>query len=234
MKSFASLFKPSDMESLATFILSEFTAKKALNTTYHTPENGWFDHQSRYGAAYPFVLGEVGLNQPLDSLDARSKAGRALFLDACVTCHEAKSSEPLWESHPHSYQGTVARTLDAVSAASHYALHDRPPRIEGLSGTEKKGKDIYEANCAFCHAADGTGKNWIGSFLEPHPRNFTDAGESGHLDAARLEEAILDGIPGTSMPAWRNVLSESERQAVAAYVKRAFLAQARNASSPAK
>ncbi len=234
MKSFATLFKPAEMESLSAFILSEFVAKGARNTAYHTPENGWFDHQTRYGLAYPFVLGEIGLSRPLDSLNAKQQSGRALYLDACITCHEAKSADPIWESHPHSYQGTVARTLDAVSAASHYALHDRPPRIEGLSALEAKGKALYEENCAFCHAADGTGKNWIGAFLEPHPRNFTDLGESGHIDDARLDEAILDGIPGSSMPAWRNVLSEEQRLAIAAYVKRAFLAPARNAPSAKK
>ena len=38
----------------------------------------------------------------------------------------------------------------------------------------------------------------------------------------RLAQRIRDGLPGTSMPAWRHVLQPAEIDAVAAYVRRVF------------
>ena len=42
------------------------------------------------------------------------------------------------------------------------------------------------------------------------------------MPVARLRLTIRDGLPGTSMPAWRHVLGRAEIDAVAAYVSRAF------------
>ncbi len=227
MKSFASLFAPAERLALARFILDEFVARGAPNTAYHTDENGWPDHRRRYGEAFDFVSGAIDLNRPQDSLSDAQRRGRALFLEACITCHEARDNQPLWRSHPHSHQGEPVRDLDALSRASHYAVHDRPPRIENLSDLERVGKALFEANCAFCHAADGTGRNWIGSFLDPSPRDLTDAKVTAHLDAPTLARVIREGLPDTSMPAWGAVLDPAQQAAVAAYVRRAFLDPAR-------
>ncbi|OYU65537.1 MAG: hypothetical protein CFE45_44170, partial [Burkholderiales bacterium PBB5] len=44
---------------------------------------------------------------------------------------------------------------------------------------------------------------------------------TGHsLPPERLRQTLLDGLPGTSMPAWRAVLKPAELDAVVAYVTR--------------
>lgn len=230
MQSFAGLLPPDDRRALARFVLDEFVTRRAPNTAYHTAENGWPDHRRRYGEAFGFVSCALDLDRPIADLTPEQKRGRALFLEACITCHEPRETAALWRSHPHSHQGEPVRDLDSLSRASHYAVHDRPPRLEGLTALEEKGKALYEANCAFCHAADGTGRNWIGSFLEPNPRNLTDARATAHLDPSTLAGVIRDGLPGTSMPAWGAVLNEAEQAAIAAYVRRAFLDPARQAA----
>ena len=83
-------------------------------------------------------------------------------------------------------------------------------------------KKIFQGNCAFCHAADGTGKNWIGSFLEPHPRNLRDPLFMSNMTRVRLAATIREGLPNTSMPAWKNVLSPEDIAGVVAYIAKVF------------
>ena len=77
-------------------------------------------------------------------------------------------------------------------------------------------------SCAACHAADGTGKNWIGTFLQPHPRDLTDSDFMTGMSVERLSHVIRDGLPGTSMPAWKSVLTDTQIDAVVRYIHRAF------------
>jgi len=93
--------------------------------------------------------------------------------------------------------------------------------MSGLSKQESKGEAIYQKNCAFCHAHDGTGRNWFGAFLHPHPRNLTGSEMDG-MTWDRLKEIIKQGLPGSSMSAWKSVLSDDEMDAVIAYISRAF------------
>lgn len=224
MKSFATILPQAEMEAVAAFVADEFVRRKAPNTAYHTPENGWPGHREKYGVAYPFVLGELSLDQPATELGAEARAGRRLFLDACITCHEAKSTAPAWESFPLSHMGEIIRDpVDLISRASVYGLHDRPFEVAGLTPSEQAGKEIYDANCAFCHARDGTGRNWIGAFLDPHPRDFTDPKQTAHLNRDRLLLVMREGLPNSSMPAWKNVLEPEQMEAVADYIRRAYI-----------
>ena len=109
-----------------------------------------------------------------------------------------------------------------MTSASPYLLHDRPPRLSGLTDAEKRGEVLFQKNCAFCHAADGTARNWIGSFMEPHPRDLTKSPVMDSMTRTRLRTVIREGLPGTSMPAWKSVLSDQQVEDVIAYVGRAF------------
>lgn len=230
MKSFAGIVGNEEMQAVAAFVEHEFVRRKARNTAYHTAENGWPGHQ-RFAVAFPFATGAVKLDAPVESLDDSQRAGRKLFLEACVSCHDRAHVEdegPAWSSRPLSYprMGFVpgdyaAPPPEAVSSASVYARHDVVPKIEGLTPLELRGEALFQANCAFCHGADGTGKNWIGQFMEPKARDLTMYSPQT-LPAARLRQTIREGLPGTSMPAWRDVLGAAEVDAVAAYVARAF------------
>lgn len=230
MKSFTGIISDTEMNAVAAFVEHEFVRRKAPNTAYHTAENGWPDHQ-RYAVAYPFATGVVALDTPIEQLDAHHRRGRTLFLEACISCHDrgrVTDDGPAWSSRPLSYPRMGFQPgdygppkPDAVSSASVYAQHDIVPVIEGLSPQEKRGEALFQANCAFCHGADGTGKNWIGQFMEPKARDLTLYTRET-LPATRLHETIREGLPGTSMPAWKHVLQPAEVEAVGAYVQRAF------------
>jgi cytochrome c oxidase cbb3-type subunit 3 len=229
MKSFASVLSDAEIRTVARFVFDEFVVRKAANTRYHTEENGWPDHE-RYAIAFPFATGAIPLSQSWESLSAEQARGKRLFLDACVTCHDRGAPadrETAWEARPLSYPRnnfsfTAPQKVDATTSASPYALHDIAPRMKRLTKTEHKGEKLFQANCAFCHAADGTGKNWIGSFLEPHPRNLRDAEFMSRITRQHFVGVVREGLPNTSMPAWKNVLSAQEIEAIADYVNRAF------------
>lgn len=229
MKSFASVLSEKEIGAVARFVFEEFVVSKAANTHYHTAENGWPNHD-RYRIAFPFAIGEISLSQPWETLSAEQARGKRLFLESCVTCHDRgaqANADPAWDARPLSYPRnnfsfSVPQKVDATASASPYALHDIPPKLKQLTRLEKKGEKLFQANCAFCHAADGTGKNWIGSFLEPHPRNLRDAEFMSRITRQHFVNVVREGLPNTSMPAWKSVLSAPEIEAVAEYVNRAF------------
>jgi cytochrome c oxidase cbb3-type subunit 3 len=238
MMSFASVLQPSEIAAVADFVRQEFMVAKAENTRYHTEANGWFNHQ-RYEAAFPFALGEIALDTPWEQLNPQLVEGKRLYMASCVSCHDrgrVNNKDVLWESRPVSYprnqfspgdyplkqSADSNAKVDAMTSATPYHLHDQPPKLEGLTETEQRGETLFQQNCAFCHAADGTAKNWIGSFMEPHPRDLTKSPVMDSMTRTRLRIVIREGLPGTSMSAWKSVLSEQQIEDVIAYVGRAF------------
>ena len=228
MMSFAGQLNDDDIAAVVDFIRNTFMQGQVTNTYYHTPENGWVGHQ-RYAAAFPFALGEIALDSPWDQLTPEQRRGKQLFMSACITCHDrAKVTNPgeIWDTRAVSYPRggfkSGQQEIDAQSGATPYARHNEAPQTKGLSEQEQRGAVLFQANCAFCHAADGTGKNWIGSFLEPHPRNLTDPDVMANMTAERLKKVIENGLPGTTMSAWKSVLSTEEISAVIAYISRVF------------
>ena len=231
MKSFADILPPHEIAAVTDFVRQEFMVSKARNTAYHTKENGWPDHE-RYAAAFPFATGKITLDTPVDKLTAEERAGRRLFMSTCISCHDRAKVDnegAPWDSRALSYPRMgfqpgdwPPKQVDGVASATPYHIHDRVPKIAGLTATEKRGEHLYQQNCAFCHAADGTGRNWIGTFLEPHPRDLTSPEFMSAMTTERLATVIKEGLPNTSMPAWKSVLNDDDIKALIAYISRAF------------
>lgn len=224
MKSFRQQLTEQEMHQVVMFVRDEFMTNKRENTRYHIPENGWFNHEVNRDA-FTFALGEIALDTPWEDLTEQQRAGKELFMRSCVTCHDRAQVENegvIWEARPLSYPRNQYSHLDpdAVSEASPYALHDRAALVqsETLDVKQQKGKFLFEQNCAFCHAADGSGKNWIGSFIQPHPRNLSDTAFLSRLEKPELMKKIANGVEGTAMPAWKTVLSNEQIEALAEYL----------------
>jgi cytochrome c oxidase cbb3-type subunit III len=240
MKAFKGILDDDEIQAVAAFVQREFVRERARNTAYHTPENGWPEHQ-RHAGAFPFARGQIALDADPQTLSPEQRAGRQLFMTACVTCHDrAKVLDegPAWSARPVSYprMGFApgqpnTPPADAVSSASVYAKHEVVPRIAGLSAQQRRGEKLFQANCSFCHGGDGTGKNWIGQFMEPKARDLSQY-TSLTMPAPLLRQRIREGLPGTSMPAWGSVFDAAEIEAVAAYVSRAFFKPGAAAAAP--
>ncbi|MBC5764020.1 c-type cytochrome [Ramlibacter albus] len=261
MKSFVGIISPQDMHAVTEFVRHEFMRNKAVNTQYHTAENGWPNHE-RNAVAFPFARGDIAIDTPWDKLDETQQKGKRLFMTACITCHDhgrVETPGTVWESRAVSYPRDAYCTSchqdvprSAPQGAAHpqrpathtfsepdgsvpvrkphagdpvaqtFLVHDKAPAMKNPSAKELRGEHLFQKNCAFCHAADGTSKSWIGSFLEPHPRDLTSSDEMKGMTRERLARSISQGLPGTSMPAWNGVMPKEDIDALVAYIAKAF------------
>ena len=95
------------------------------------------------------------------------------------------------------------------------------------SGTASKGKEIYDKRCTWCHGAEGGGDGAAKNRLNPPPRDFTSGNykiKSSHFEDMTpndddIYRMIRDGMPGTAMPGWSDILTEQDMWDLTAYVK---------------
>lgn len=69
-----------------------------------------------------------------------------------------------------------------------------------FDGDVSRGRTLYAANCASCHGARGTGDGPAAAALVPRPANLAEH----QYRMERLTDALWNGVPGTSMQAWRD------------------------------
>ena len=88
------------------------------------------------------------------------------------------------------------------------------------------GRKIYLRACAPCHGVQGDGKGPAAAGFDPAPRNFRLGAYkfrttvSGMLPLDKdIERTVREGVPGTEMPRWKNVLSEHDIRVVVQYIK---------------
>lgn len=85
-----------------------------------------------------------------------------------------------------------------------YAGKTNPLRPEAATA----GAEVFKANCETCHGPQGHGDGPAGEVLDPRPKNLAE------LQAVSSDDylfwRISDGKPGTSMIAWKGILSEEQ------------------------
>jgi cytochrome c oxidase cbb3-type subunit III len=118
--------------------------------------------------------------------------------------------------HARKSLAVFAWTFLTVVLASH-ALSFANPSDHGGEGknddaqnlaVRRNGEATYRPNCGFCHGNDARGENGAPDLTLPRTQRRTDV---------ELLHIILDGRPGTEMPA--NDLSERETREVIAYLR---------------
>lgn len=226
MTGFSRLLNNKEIQAVVDFVRLEFMQNKRPNTHYHTAENGWPGHR-RYAPAFPFARGEIPLDTPWDQLSEQQAKGRQLFLSSCISCHDRpriNNKGEIWKKQSISYpRNNYSHTkIDAVSSASIYTQHDISPDTAPLSTAASAGKLLWLDNCAFCHGADGSGQNWIGSFLEPPPRDLRKASFMSNMSREMLSQRIENGLQNTSMPAWKSVLDKKQIDQIISYISETF------------
>ncbi len=231
MKPFSGIISEGEIVDLVAYVSEAFVDCGDIWPRYHTVANGWPDHRAKYQTAYPYVLGQ----RPVAAVGAASDAGGQglrLYRETCSVCHDpaaasAAAALVLVAGEGASSSGAAQSEEEEEEHeydhdAEYATEHDIAPQIAGLTAAEARGEALYQTNCALCHAADGTGRNWIGSFLDPQPRDFTEAGMLAGSDDETLVRVTLDGLKNTSMPAFRSALSRADAADIVAYLRRAF------------
>ncbi len=88
------------------------------------------------------------------------------------------------------------------------------------------GEMIYKKRCISCHGDEGDGDGPAADRFQPKPRSFKKA-EFKYRTTPRnslptdddLFRVISNGLPGTGMPDWADVLTKKQRRQVIKYIK---------------
>ncbi|HTV60744.1 MAG TPA: c-type cytochrome [Verrucomicrobiae bacterium] len=111
----------------------------------------------------------------------------------------------------------------AIPAAT--SAQDLGAHADGLTGNAEQGKLLYRRFCVGCHGIEGNGEGDNAQWIDPKPRDFTEATfrwrstPTGTLPTDQdLYDTITRGVVGTFMPSWRP-LPPQWRVDVLAYIK---------------
>lgn len=99
------------------------------------------------------------------------------------------------------------------------ALTTKPPAAQPA--------DAFKNYCARCHGENGAGDGMIALYLDPSPRDLTKAAFMNSKSTDRFLNSIRDGVPGTSMPAWKQVFTDDQIRGLFDYIETAFVKQPR-------
>jgi mono/diheme cytochrome c family protein len=116
-----------------------------------------------------------------------------------------------------SVTGAIVFALGAASTAG--------AQMAQGGGNAKAGGTAYQRYCVGCHGPNGDGKGENAQWIDPKPRDFTEAmfkcrsTPTGTLPTDNdLEQSITRGFVTTNMPQWRP-LTEVTRENLVAYIK---------------
>src|SRR5215207_1910350 len=103
---------------------------------------------------------------------------------------------------------------NSSSAAEENAtLAPVPAEYAGLTNpfgadAAEEGARVFNTNCATCHGPQGHGDGPAGQSLDPRPRNLAELQTAAGDDF--LFWRIREGKPGTSMVAWKGILTDEQ------------------------
>ena len=80
-----------------------------------------------------------------------------------------------------------------------------------------EGAQIFQTNCQMCHGPQGHGDGPAGQSLDPRPKNLAVLQKSVGDDY--LFWRINEGKPGTSMVAWKGILTEEQIWKVVSFIR---------------
>lgn len=109
--------------------------------------------------------------------------------------------------------------------APHVRAQQGSPASQPAAATSR-GRQVYEKHCVECHGESGKGDGPAAMTLVPHPRDFTSgrykirSTETGSIPTDDdLVQTVRRGMPGSAMPAWGTILSDSDIRDVVYFIK---------------
>lgn len=91
-------------------------------------------------------------------------------------------------------------------------------RAETSPVAHDRGALLYTVHCAKCHGAEGHGDAEGSEALLPPPRDFAARPWRYEVTPANIQRVIVQGIPGTSMPAFHGALTSADTAALVQHV----------------
>jgi mono/diheme cytochrome c family protein len=106
------------------------------------------------------------------------------------------------------------------------AVNLRWPPGSGLAAATPQGERIYAERCAVCHGPEGRGNGPAAPSMIPRPRDFASGFKYRTTPPDHpprdedLIRTVTNGLTGSAMPHFHDVLSADEIRAVVSYIKR--------------
>lgn len=150
----------------------------------------------------------------------------APWASAMPVWHEMLEEDEVWKiiTFLYDYTGHVPRSWELEESTS--SETSEAPASDG-SLDEDAVDAIYMKRCSQCHGEDGEGDGPAAEFFYPLPRDFslaiykyktTDADTEFPSDDD-FRRTIRDGLRGTAMPGWSDILSDAEIDALIFKIK---------------
>jgi len=101
----------------------------------------------------------------------------------------------------------------SMNATENATLAPVPTEYAGLTNplgddAASEGAEVFHTNCEMCHGSQGHGDGPAGQSLDPRPRNLAQLQATAGDDF--LFWRIREGKPGTSMVAWKGILTDDQ------------------------
>jgi copper transport protein len=113
-------------------------------------------------------------------------------------------------------QETIVANSNAATGRQETTL---PNPIQPDAASIDAGHALYAQYCVSCHGTEGKGDGPVGMTLNPRPADLTIHTAPGVHTDGQLYEWITNGFPGSAMPAWGGVLSETDRWNLVNYIR---------------
>ena len=118
------------------------------------------------------------------------------------------------------------RIIILIVGVSFLTIENASAKVAETPEAIEAGKKVYGRHCWPCHGVEGGGDGPAAKILEPRPRNFIPAlyklktTTTGNLPIDEdLFKTVTNGMPGSAMPSFATLLSETERWQVVYYIK---------------
>lgn len=109
--------------------------------------------------------------------------------------------------------GSSGATAEIPAVPSDYAGLTNPLGADAASA----GASIYKTNCESCHGPQGHGDGPAGLALDPAPQNLPEL--TAQVGDDFLFWRISTGVDGTSMVAWKGILTDEQIWQTVAYIR---------------
>jgi mono/diheme cytochrome c family protein len=85
------------------------------------------------------------------------------------------------------------------------------------------GQKLYDTYCVSCHGEELDGRGKIAAMLDPLPRDFNKYQFVASYEE-RFTDSIREGVKGTAMPAWKDIMTDRQVETLVAFIKEKSLA----------
>ncbi len=90
-------------------------------------------------------------------------------------------------------------------------------------GTKTDGQKLYDTYCVSCHGEELNGEGVLASMLDPLPRDFSRYQFVASYED-RFNVSIHEGVKGTAMPAWKDIMDDDQIKTLVEFIKGKSLA----------